>query len=293
MNCYKLDDVELHGEILEGNDLSGVAVVGNNLIVGSDEAASVQILRADKKGYKVHHTLVLDPSGLEIDIEAVAAKGSAVYVTGSHSRVREVDKKGNLGAIALRPSRDRAFRFQLSDDGQPGPVSAMSLRAAIDGHAVLKDFAPLASKENGIDIEGLAVRKGVLYFGFRGPVLRNNWVPILVCTFDQPDAATVIYAALDGRGIRDLVAVDDGFLILAGPMGDGDSSYRLYSWDGNDGLAATNPGRTAMLAKIPEMPPGKPEGLAVLAEMGKEYELLLLCDGLAAGGATRWKLAKP
>src|SRR6266508_350209 len=76
----------------------------------------------------------------------------------------------------------------------------------------------VASKENRVDIEGLAVKDGRLYFGFRGPVLRDGWVPILVTAWDDVDAAEVRYVQLDGRGIRDIAVVDDGFLILAGPV---------------------------------------------------------------------------
>jgi|SRR5205823_11506661 len=190
--------------------------------------------------------------------------------------------------------RDQVFRFTLGPDGTPGPVEVMSLRAVLDGHPILRQFVPVASKENGIDIEGLAVKDGRLYFGFRGPVLRDNWVPILSCTFGKvPGDVKVAYARFGGRGVRDMVAVSDGFLVLAGPVGDGDQSSQIYFWDGSDGLAGkTDPPRPRPLAELPDFGRAKPEGLAVLKEEGKTYELLLVCDGLPKGGPTRWRLTR-
>ena len=280
-----LGPVELRGDLKKSTALSGVAVVGEFLVVGSDETAGVQVLMATGKSYKVLLDVPLCPSSEEIDIESIAAEGNVVYVTGSHSRVRVLGKDGTIGAVELRPSRDRVFRFTLDFDGTVGPIETRSLRATIDTHPVLGAFAPLAGKENGVDIEGLAAKDGFLYFGFRGPVLRGNRVPVLIAAFDEPEKAKTAYVALDGRGIRDLVAVRDGFLVLAGPMGDGDGSFRFYFWNGLD-LAAVR------LAKLRGSAIGKPEGVALLNETDREYELLVICDGLKDGGATRWRLQK-
>lgn len=281
-----LGPVEFRGDVKKATALSGVAFVGEFLIVGSDETAGVQILRKSKKGYKVLHDVPLGPLGEEIDIESIAVDGNTVYVTGSHSRVRVLEKDDQIGTVELRPSRDRVDRFTLDSEAKAGPIETLSLRATLDAHPVLQAFAPLAGKENGVDIEGLAVKDGSLYFGFRGPVLRGNRVPVLIASFDEPEKAKTAYVALDGRGIRDLVAVRDGFLVLAGPMGDGDGSYRFYFWNGV-ALAAEQ------LAKLPESAVGKPEGVALLNETEREFELLVLCDGLKDGNATRWRLAKP
>ena len=189
--------------------------------------------------------------------------------------------------------REQFFRFTLDAAGKPGRVETKSLKKALDKDPILKDFIPIASKENGIDIEGLAVKKGVLYFGFRGPVLRDNWVPILTCTFDDPTAtAKTVYVNLDGRGVRDIVATADGFLILAGPVGNGHTSYRIYYWDGHDLWSKPAPGQMKRLADVPPMGKGKPEGLTVLKQVGNEYELLLVCDGVKNGAPTRWKLKR-
>lgn len=54
-----------------------------------------------------------------------------------------------------------------------------------------------------MDIEGLAVRDGYLYVGFRGPILRENWVPVLKCQFATPiTEAELMYVNLNRQGFR-------------------------------------------------------------------------------------------
>ncbi|OWK40407.1 hypothetical protein FRUB_05326 [Fimbriiglobus ruber] len=289
--------VEFKGEIGGPNDVSGAAVAGDFRVVVSDESPTVEVMRKIEGGYEVAYTLPLGPPDMEIDIEAVAADGATVYVSGSHNRIRNIGQKGGggVGSVDDKPSRAQVFQFTLGDDGKPGEVKTTSLRDVLKNHKVLGPFAVQASKENGIDIEGLAFKAGRLYFGFRGPVLRDNWVPVLNCTFADPaGTANVGYINLDGRGVRDLVAVADGFLVLAGPMGDGDASTRLYHWDGKDGLAPENPGKTTLLAEFPKAPKsaGKLEGVAVLKQSGTEYELLVVSDGPKNGAPTRWLLRR-
>src|SRR4030095_15559862 len=118
-----------------------------------------------------------------------------------------------------------------------GPTTRASLRGFLDTTEPFKSFGAIASKENGVDAEGLAVRDQRLYIGFRGPVLRGNFTPILRCRFGSPiGEPEVLFVNLGGCGVRDLARVDGGLLILAGPVGDGLGSYQLYLWDGRDGV---------------------------------------------------------
>ncbi len=45
-------------------------------------------------------------------------------------------------------------------------------------------FTKIPGKENGIDIGGVAAKGDRVFVGFRAPVLRENWVPILAFDFD-------------------------------------------------------------------------------------------------------------
>jgi hypothetical protein len=295
--AVRADVVDLRGDLEKPAHLSGIASVGRFLLVVSDEARNptvVQVLERDGNAYRVVRNVRLPGGTDEVDLEAVAAEGSTIYVTGSHASTRKTDE-GRVGEVSVKPSREQFFRFTLSAEGNAENVQGpKSLGGAIRAHAVLKGFVRIPSKENGIDIEGLAVKDGRLYFGFRGPVLRGAWVPVVSTTWDDPDRdAKVRYVNLDGRGIRDLVAVDGGFLILAGPVGDGDGSYRIYFWDGADQLPGGDNGpRPDRLGEFTDLDDAKPEGLAVVGSQGKTYDILVVLDGLKSR-AMGWKIRRP
>ncbi len=290
--------VEFHGKIVKPHNVSGVAVVGDRLVIVSDEGKDktvAQVLEREGNGsYRVLGDVGLAAGDGEADLEAVAAEGNIVYVTGSHAATREINGT-QFEPPKRNPSRDRFFRFTLHANGSPGPVDGpKSLARLLDTHPQLAPFRAIASKENGVDIEGLAVKDGTLYFGFRGPVLRDGWVPILVTTWDDVDAGKLRYVQLDGRGIRDLAAVDDGFLLLAGPVGDGDGTYRIYFWNGIDQFSThSDVDRPQRLAEFSDLGDGKPEGLTVLRSQGNSYDILVVYDGPAKGAPTRWTLARP
>ena len=297
-------------------EISGVAALGEFLIVvtndltnakGEHEPTVVQILKADGAGYKLHGEVTLDPERHECDLEAVSVDAATrtVYVTGSHSWYRKRFTEGF--GVERRKFAEQVFRFKLDEAGKAGPVEVCPDVVAAIEKTPLKTFVGVPSKENGIDIEGLTFRGERVHFGFRGPVLRDNWVPILSAKFATPATTQeVAYVQLGGRGIRDLVAYQNGFVILAGPIGNGDNSFRLYAWNGQNGLASGEPEDQAKL--VAELPPvrgkvtvnrqtrdavGRPEGITILGTEGKRHEFLLVCDGLDNDGPVRFRLALP
>jgi hypothetical protein len=187
----------------------------------------------------------------------------------------------------------RLFRIKLDDAGQLAAKESIDLRDILENDEILGPFFSVPGKENGIDIEGIAVKDGRLFVGFRGPVLRGNFVPVLAFRFEEPDDYELLFVQLGGRGIRDLASVEDGFLIVAGAIGDGDASYQLCLWNGEDGVPGEG-GWDGKIIKIGELATNlgvKPEGLTVTAETPDEWRLLVVTDGQAS--ASEWSVPKP
>ena len=318
--------IKLEG-MLKGKEqhlnVSGLAFSDDRelLVVTPDEGATIQVLKkanGNTYGAAPERDIRLSSKGDEIDFEGVAWGNEYVYVIGSHSRkrrrikYREPDPQDNKSAknnrkrlrtTAIEPPRERLYRLKLDRRGRvvEESIDVVSLRNLFANDKVLRPFQALPSKENGIDIEGIAADGDKkLFIGFRGPVLRGNFVPVLVMAFEDEFKEgdlkyDILFVNLGGRGIRDMIRLqDDEFLILAGPMGDGPGSYRLYRWNGQDCV----PGKDKIdalknvkaLCDLPEMPEGaKAEGLAVMGRPNGEYEFLILFDGIANGGATVYR----
>jgi Protein of unknown function (DUF3616) len=257
--------------------------------------------------------------GGELDAEGAALDGGFLYVTGSHSV-----KRGDCDA---NPNSRHVVRFRRD------PQTGLARRAA-DGSLMdyadrslwalmqtLPDLAPYVGRclgtepvedrparngERGINIEGIAAGGGRLHFGFRGPVVDKR-APILAV-----DAAglfeggrlnpEVTWLELGGRrGIRDLQAVSDGILILAGPDDDKASEavgWAIALWDGQadaDGI-----GRPKLLGSFDlqglvrddcdkEI---KPEALAVLEDSPSTYRVVVLSDGMCDGGPLPYRVRR-
>ena len=139
----------------------------------------------------------------------------------------------------------------------------------------------IPGKDNGLDIEGLAVAgENRLFVGLRGPVLRG-WACVIELRLDEertgPDkpgklklknfaetglAYRRVFLQLDGLGIRDLCFDGDDLLILAGPSMDIDWPVAIYRWNGAraettaDAMLALD---EATLSRVPvaALPPGR------------------------------------
>jgi hypothetical protein len=306
-DLVRIESVKIEGDIVKSRDISALGIVGNYLVIGSDETDRCQVLESTGLGYALRRDrdIVLADDGKEVDIEAITCWGRRVYAIGSHAYVRPALEKDDsyrknrrrIEEIRYHPARDVLARFTLDENGKASSVEKTSLRAVIERNPILRPFARIPATENGVNIEGLAVKEERLYIGFRGPVLRGNYVPVMTCKFEHVDAAELLWVNLRGLGIRDLAATNDGFLILAGPMGDGPGSFRIFSWNGHDCLPgvkrADTPGEIKELCRIPHEDKAKAEALAITAENSSYYEFLIAYDGLRNGGIQRFRLSRP
>ena len=251
----------------------------------------------------------------ELDAEAAANDGRFIYVTGSHAAKR-TDCASNPGSrhvlrLPLDPATGRAVSSGAVDTGRLWELmqTLPELQAHVGERKCLgtqsPPKAPLLQGQQGINIEGLAVLGERLVFGFRGPVLDGAALTLAVnaqALFDGGDTqAQVTRLALGAhRGIRDMVAVADGVLLLAGPDDDGDSDsvgWAVFHWNGLVSQRTVQPKLLARLdlsavkqrfcdAEI------KPEALTVLSDTPAGYQVLVLSDGLCDGGPLLFKLKK-
>ncbi|CAN5451616.1 hypothetical protein BH10PSE16_BH10PSE16_24320 [soil metagenome] len=262
----------------------------------------------------------------ELDAEGAATDGRYFYVTGSHSAKRG-DCASNLESrhvlrLAVDPATGRAART-AGGGALAGYADSGRLWSIRQAHPALAPYvgegkclgadprpdAPALAGQQGVNIEGLAVQGGRLYFGFRGPSFKDAALVLAVDTdalFDaqatrDPKASVTRLALGRNRGIRDMVAVTGGLLLLAGPddsRANQDAGWVVAWWDGQSApdrvvqpkiLAALDLGGVKLRKCDKEL---KPEAMTVLEETPAAYKLLILSDGLCDGGPLAFTLAR-
>ncbi len=292
-----IDTFQIEGEVLKKSDVSGIGAFGKWMIIGSDEGSHIQILKREEQVLQVIepplHLIPNNSKQKEVDIEAITHDGHGTfYVLGSHSAKRKKvtedrsyrKNRKRIRQVKQEKSRSNLFRlkFDLSGMSMEDNTST-DLDTIFERDKILKLFNGIPSKENGIDLEGIAFRDGQLFLGFRGPVLRENFVPIIVTTFEDTKDYEMRFVDLNGKGIRDLVAVNNGFLIVAGPVSKGDNRFYLHFWNGQDEI----PGHDRIIEKnqcIGEIPTPHPEakaeGITILEENEDYYKAIIIFDGV-------------
>lgn len=261
--------------------------------------------------------IVLFPNGKELDAEGAARDGPYVFVTGSFSVKRST--------CAANPDSRRVVRFSVDPanglaqhlpNGAPADLASDEGRLwrLLTAHPTLRSFtgdnACLGGPPNGrhgVNIEGLAARNGWLYFGFRGPAVEGTAYILRVAadflfSGGAPSHTLFTVPVGQGRGIRDLLAVPEGFLILVGPNDDlgNDAGWSIAFWDGalpGDGDGAV---RVRVLADL-SLPSvrqngcdkeAKPEALAMIEDGPDFRRLLVLSDGMCDGGPLVFRVSK-
>ena len=289
-----------------------------------DEGAEARHLTINGEAYVPDNEPVeLRPGSLELDAEAAATDGIFYYVSGSHSAKRSdcgnnpesrhvvrfrVDPKTGR---ALRNARGALVGYADADRLWPIMATTRELQAHVGDSMCLgteapKD-APQLTGKRGVNIEGLAVKDGRLFFGFRGPSEDGKAYILAIDAdglFSGKDARPwrVSVDVGQGRAIRDLLAVSDGVLVLAGPDDDEKNAgvgWVVSRWEGQE---TSNPnGRTKALATLDlshvklhscDHEP-RPEALAVMADKpGEPYEALVFSDGMCDGGPLRFAIPR-
>jgi hypothetical protein len=186
----------------------------------------------------------------EIDMEAAATLGDHLFLCPSASLKRRKAKGRKrkkslrrLGEILLASGRGRNesnFLYELGPGSQPGSwriLRRMDLRRMLLKLPLLHPFREIPSKDNGLDVEGFAATQDRLYFGLRGPALREH--AVVVSTGRNLEDPHMHFLHLSGLGIRGLETLPQRegedhprIAVLAGPTMPIEAPYRVYLWDG-------------------------------------------------------------
>lgn len=299
-------------------DISAAALWNGQLVLGPDEEHAVYLFEVSGGRHTcVQPVQLLDGPGgePEVDIEAMAVDGPVLWVTGSHSAVRrKIDKsrsrdenRRRFTEIRDEPARSQVFALERTAGGQMLRTDWAIHPTCLRRNPWLSRAGGVPSKEGGVDIEGLAVRDGALYFGLRGPILRGGYAVVLRVArpgggsaddrYTPPcDLDATRFVDLGGLGVRDLVTVDTGFLVIAGPMGDRPGPYAIHHWFGAD---CTPDRRVAVCApRLLALPDavgrGKPEGLLVLGSGPDGWRVAVFEDGAPLRGNGRiYRVPRP
>ncbi len=314
-------------------ELSAAAISPDgSLWLGSDEFLTVERLSplepcvfGDHKAFSVGEYLDLFDDKDEIDIEGLDYASGYLWLTGSHSSKRKQPKgkkaakdlkrlthvvhESNryiLGRIPL--IQGELFRAYDHQERPGEQANAACLEKTADANCLIEALGddphlgpflsfPLPSKENGFDIEGLAVHGDTVFLGFRGPVLRG-WAVILEITVEEREAGVLglkeigpkgqrykkHFVNLDGLGVRELCLRGDELIILAGPTMDLPGNMRLFLLKDaldlpGDSVTDQEQGKLELLFHLDfEQAMGNAEGLALYPCLGQPDGLLVVYD---------------
>ena len=273
----------------------------------------------------------------EVDVEGLAYAAGYLWLVGSHS-VRRKDDDPDAGTLKkrinrLRRTSRRGNRYLLAripvvrdgEGGDTGASSALAKRidpndAAPALHAArlpggrrrnaltdalrdddhLAPFLEIPGKENGLDIEGLAVVGDRVFLGLRGPVLRGWAVVLSISVEADPEDDTRLrlrpigpkqrlyekhFLDLCGLGIRELCRDGRDLLILAGPTMVLDGRGAVFRWRGGATARGDSLVTRDALEHVAELPYGvdtegleHPEGMALVRRGDGRRGLLVVYD---------------
>jgi hypothetical protein len=275
---------------------------------------------ADHRSYRLGDFITLPQSekpDTEVDLEGIDLQWLShdtgyLWLVGSHSRARKQVKQDDsptkalekLYTVTLDENRCVLLRIPVIIGGEGLPNLVPSCPDPADGAKMItggrldelatviaddEHFAPFAGipgKDNGLDIEGLAVTDDRVYLGLRGPVLRG-WACILSLVVESagtlttgralqlrrnPEPFVKHFLDLGGLGVRDLGVDGDDLIVLAGPTMLLDGPVRLLRWPDGAKAGAATLVRSEDLQLIYELPYGSgndhAEGFATLSGPG-------------------------
>ncbi|NJN17135.1 MAG: DUF3616 domain-containing protein [Oscillochloris sp.] len=314
-------------------DLSAATITADgSLWLASDEMQSIERLApiepyvfGERQNFHLADYVDLESDEGEIDIEGMDADEHYLWLTGSHSLKRKKTKGKNMAKditrlATVKPELNRFLLARIpivgqnlfascSHPSQPdmiltaaaiqqrGATNALTEALGDDDHLGAFLSIPLGDKENGFNIEGLAVRGNHVFLGLRGPVM-DGWAIILELELaeEEPGVLTLQqskgwqrpyrkhFLDLDGLGIRELLLHNDDLLILAGPTMKVEGAMKLFRMSDalnhdDDSLSSREIGDLELLFVLPfTLGHDHAEGLACLPCLNEPDALLVVYD---------------
>ncbi|MGB9369374.1 MAG: DUF3616 domain-containing protein [Xanthobacteraceae bacterium] len=234
-----------------------------------------------------------DPDG-----EGAAYDEGFFYITGSHGRARNsVNKSSVPSYVVFRIPVDKATGkpAQISDHKLAGIEASTRLHDVIHDSQFIGRFFNARLDENGVNIEGIAVKTGRIYFGLRGPSIDSRAFILSVdnaALFSKKDAVNAVVSRIrlgPDTGIRDMAAVKDGILILSGPVNNQPVVPAVFFWN-----EVTDELKLLGHLEIPdELKAFKAETLLVLRdEANQPFRALIMFDGAENGAPTEYHVPR-
>lgn len=314
-------------------EISAITITPDGSIwVGSDELLVIERLSpvapyiyGQHERFKSADFIELFDQESEIDIEGMDYSNGYLWLVGSHSTKRnqpegkkykkdirylsEVETDANRYILARVPiiNGQPVKSYQRSDKAEDA-LTAATLRKTSDHNMLMealtedKHLGPfikmgLPSKDNGLDIEGLAVCGERIYLGLRGPVLRGRAI-ILELEIEDAEPGTLSlkkigndgelyrkhFVNLNGLGIRELCLHQNNLIILAGPTMDLEGAMQVFKLKNlldhsNDTIWEQNEDALSVLFDLPFIPGvDHAEGLVLLPCLGYDDALMVVYD---------------
>jgi hypothetical protein len=243
-----------------GNGSTEIDVGGGYMIVGDDESNVLRLYKENQSGAPIKtfdFTGVLPDGTSEIDIESSARAGNTLYWMGSLSNSKSGDPD---------PERDIVFAATIEGEGADATLKYLGSYTGLRQDLIAWDEANgnalglaasaasgvPSNETRGLNVEGLEFAAGsttTAYLAFRAPIepasdrTRALLVPVTnlpaLVSDGNPGSTHATFGAplewsLGGLGIREIRKnAQNQYLVIAGTSDDSNSTFGLYTWDGN------------------------------------------------------------
>jgi hypothetical protein len=267
-----------------GNASSEISVGDGYFLAGDDLNNVIRLYDASASGTPAasfDFTGQLPDATTSIDIEAAARVGDVIFWLGSQSN----SDSGNP-----RPAADTLFATRVNGSGADTTLTYLGAYTGLRDDLIAWDEQngdPLgleqagtgSSKDaTGLNVEGLEFAPGsstTAYLAFRAPLepygtgddallVPVTDLPSLIgqTTEGQATFGDPIELDLGGLAIREIRKnADDQYLIIAGTPDASNSSFALYTWDGEPGDAPT-----LTDTQLPQIEDGAWEGIVAVPD---------------------------